>query len=186
LAAISESTITVKSVGLNPTRTAFLDYLKTIGSKVEITDKQTISGEVRGTVRVTGQGVKPRRLAGEAIVGLIDEIPLVAVMAAFAEGTTVIRDAGELRIKETDRLAAMADNLTRMGVSCGLLEDGLAIEGGTELSGADFKSYGDHRIAMACAIAAKKLAGPSTLDDDACVGVSCPEFFDLLGQVAHE
>lgn len=186
LAAISQSTIAVRNVGLNSTRTSFLDHLKAIGAKVDISDKQTLSGELRGTVTVTGQDIKPRRIAGETVVGLIDEIPLVAMMAAFADGTTVIRDAAELRVKESDRLAAMADNLTRMGISCGLLEDGLAIEGGKELSGTDFMSHGDHRIAMACAVASQMLVGPSTLDDDACVGVSCPEFFDLLAKVAHE
>jgi 3-phosphoshikimate 1-carboxyvinyltransferase len=183
LAALSDSTITVHRVGLNPTRTGFLDYLKTLGAKVEISEKATSGGELRGTVRVTGNGIKPRRVAGEVVAGMIDEIPLVAMLAAFAEGTTVIRDAAELRVKESDRLEAVAHNLTLMGVSCGLLEDGLAIEGKHDLSGADFRAFGDHRIAMAFSIAAMRLEGPSTLDDAPVVAVSCPEFFNLLESV---
>ncbi len=182
-AAISGKSVTMDNLGLNPTRTAFLDHLKGYGARVEITNKQVVSGETRGTVRVVGDNRKARRISGETTVGLIDEIPIVAVMAAFADGTTVIRDAAELRVKESDRLAATAENLKLMGVKCGLLEDGLAIESGREIEGADFKSYGDHRIAMAFTIASLFVTGPSSLDDEACVAVSCPEFFDLLEQI---
>lgn len=183
LGAISGDAVTVHNVGLNPTRTGFLEYLRAIGCNAEVSDKTEVSGELRGTVTVSGRPSKIRRIGGESIVELIDEIPILAVLAAFSEGTTVIRDAGELRHKESDRLAAMADNLGRMGVSVGLLEDGLAIEGRKEMSGTDFVTYGDHRIAMACAIAAKFLIGPSTLDDDTCIAISCPQFFDLLDSV---
>ncbi|MBD3402947.1 3-phosphoshikimate 1-carboxyvinyltransferase [candidate division GN15 bacterium] len=183
LAAISGHTITVSGVGLNPSRTAFLDHLKAIGCKVVVSDKEVVSGEARGTVSVTGGSLKARRVAGETIVGLIDEIPLVALLGAVSEGTTIIRDAAELRVKECDRLQAMADNLSKMGVSCGLLDDGLAIEGRPELGGSDFVTYDDHRIAMTCAIAAQIAVGPSTIDDDTCAAVSCPEFFDLLAKV---
>ncbi|MCB2201841.1 3-phosphoshikimate 1-carboxyvinyltransferase [bacterium] len=183
LAAISGETITVRNVGLNPSRTAFLDHLKTVGCTVDISDKVVVSGEARGSVTVTGGALKPRRVAGDAIVGLIDEIPLVALIGAFAEGTTIIRDAAELRVKESDRLQAIAENLTAMGVSCGLLDDGLAIEGRVEHAGADFKTYDDHRIAMTFAVAAQVAVGPSTLDNDEPVAVSCPSFFDLLGAV---
>ncbi len=183
-AAIGKGVVTVEQLGLNPTRTAFLDYLKSVGCKVSVSNKRTVSGEIRGDVKVSGGALKPRRIQGDTTVGLIDEIPVVAIMAAFAEGTTIIRDAGELRVKESDRLKAMADNLTGMGVTCGVLEDGLAIEGGRELSGADFVAYGDHRIAMACSIAALFLVGPSTIDDESAVNVSCPEFYALLDSIA--
>ena len=185
LGALSENSITVRKVGLNPTRTGFLDYLKTLGAKVEIGERESVGGELRGTVTVTGNGIKHRRVAGDTVVDMIDEIPLVAVLAAFSQGTTVIRDAAELRVKESDRLKAVTHNLTLMGVSCGLLEDGLAIEGKPELSGADFKSFGDHRIAMAFSIAAMKLDGPSTIDDASVVAVSCPEFYQLLESVTR-
>ena len=182
-AAIAGKTVKVENLGLNPTRTGFLDHLKAIGCQVEISGKTTISGEPRGTVAVTGGRLKARRIAGETTVDLIDEIPVVAVMAAFAEGTTVIRDAAELRVKESDRLSATIDNLKRAGVKCGLLEDGLAVDGGHEYEGADFQSYGDHRIAMACAIMSLFLIGPSSLDDDGAVSISCPEFFSLIDAI---
>ena len=133
-----------------------------------------------GTVTVEGAPLKSRKISGETVVELIDEIPIVAVMAAFADGTTVIRDAGELRVKESDRLTAVAENLTRMGVKCGVLDDGLAIEGRQELNGADLISFGDHRIAMAFAVASLFAVGPSNLDDPDVVNISCPGFFDLL------
>jgi len=181
-AAISGQTITIENLGLNPTRTAFIRYLRQIGVTIEISNRNVISGEPRGTVTVTGGSLKARKITGETTVGLIDEIPIVAVIAAFADGTTVIRDAAELRVKESDRLSAVADNLNRMGVKCGLMEDGLAIEGAKDLNGADFSSYGDHRIAMAFSIASLFLIGPSTIDDASVVDISCPEFYRLLEQ----
>ena len=108
---------------------------------------------------------------------------MTAVMAAFAAGTTIIRDASELRVKESDRLVAIAENLNKMGIKCGLLEDGLAIEGGWELNGVDFESFGDHRIVMAFSIAAMFLYGPSSIDNDEVVAVSCPNFYELLEQI---
>ncbi len=184
LAALSGKSVAVPRVGLNPTRTGILEHLKLIGCQVVIENRSVVSGEARGDVIVSGGKLKARRLHGEAVVDLIDEIPIVAVMAALADGTTIIRDAGELRHKESNRLVAIADNLHRMGVKCGLLEDGLAIEGAKELQGADLKTYGDHRIAMAFAIAAQVAVGPSTLDDESVVAISCPTFFDLLHTVA--
>jgi 3-phosphoshikimate 1-carboxyvinyltransferase len=178
--AISGKPVSVTNVGLNPTRTAILDHLRNIGCSVTIENKRTVSGEPRGDVTVSGEKLKSRKVSGETTVGLIDEIPIVAVMAAFAEGTTLIRNAEELKVKESDRLAAVAENLTRMGAKCGLLDDGLAIEGGKDFTGADFVSRADHRIAMAFSVASLFLIGPSTIDDAECVGISCPEFYDLL------
>ena len=183
-AAISRRTLTIENLGLNPTRTAFLDHLKIVGCKIDIRDRTVISGEPRGRVTITGGPLKPRKISGETTVRLIDEIPIISVMAAFADGTTVIRNAVELQFKESNRLAAISENLQRMGVKCGLLEDGLAIEGGKELSGADFQSFGDHRIVMAFSIAALFLVGPSTIDADAIVNVSCPNFYNLLDSIS--
>ena len=182
-AALTGGTVTVTGVGLNPTRTAILQHLKAIGCEVTVTDRSTVSGEPRGTVTVRGGRLKARKVSGEQTVALIDELPVVAVLAAAADGTTVIRDAAELRVKESDRLSAIADNLKRMGVKVGVLEDGLAVEGTTSRAGADFACYGDHRIAMAFAVAALAAEGPSTLDTPEVVKVSCPEFFTLLKQV---
>jgi len=183
-AALSGGTVTVENMGLNPTRTAFLDYLKIVGCEVDIRDKKTISGEPRGTVAVTGKGIKARRISGSTTVGLIDEIPIVAVIASRAEGTTIIRDAAELKVKESDRLVAVSENLNAMGVKCGQLEDGLAIEGKKEIDGADLKSFGDHRIAMAFSIAALSAVGPSTIDDDSSIQISCPNFYELLSKIS--
>ncbi len=182
-AAISGRTIAVSNVGLNPTRTGFLDYLRSVGAKVEISDREVISGEPRGTVTVTGDRLKAKKISGSQTVALIDEIPIVAVMAAFANGTTVIRNAGELKVKESDRLQATAENLKLMGIKCGLLADGLVIDGGAQLPGTDFKSFGDHRIAMAFSIASLFLVGPSTIDDDSVVGISCPDFYEILDRI---
>ncbi len=184
-AAISGQTVTITDVGLNPTRTAMLDHLKAVGCKVDIDNRATISGEVRGDLKVTGGKLKPRKISGDTTVGLIDEIPMVAVMAAFATGTTIIRDAQELRVKESDRLMAISENLKKLGIKVGLLEDGLAIEGGKDLNGADFESFGDHRIAMAFSIAGLFLHGPSSIDDDSSVSVSCPDFYKLVDQVTQ-
>ena len=106
-------------------------------------------------------------------------------MAAFADGTTIVRDAGELRVKESDRLTAVSENLKCMGVKCGVLDDGLAIEGGHDFSGSDFTGFGDHRIAMAFSIASLFLVGPSSIDDDEVIAVSCPGFYKLLGRIVQ-
>jgi len=182
-AAIGKGTVSIENVGLNPTRTGFIEHLKAIGCQVEITDKKVVSNEPRGTVAVTGAPLKARKISGETTVALIDEIPLAAVMAAFAEGTTIIRDVAELRVKESNRLEAIHHNLKLSGAKSALLNDGLAIEGQPELSGADFRSFDDHRIVMAFSVASLFLAGPSSIDDDSSVAISCPEFYELLGQI---
>ena len=182
-AALSGKSLSIEKVGLNSTRTGFIEHLKSIGCKVEIEDREVVSNESRGTVTVSGGPLKARKISGEQTLALLDEIPIVAVLAAFAQGTTIIRDAGELRNKESDRLAAIAHNLELMGVHCGVVEDGLIIEGGREPNGADFKSFGDHRIAMAFSIAALFAVGPSSIDDDSVVDVSCPGFYQLIEQM---
>jgi 3-phosphoshikimate 1-carboxyvinyltransferase len=184
-AALHRGTITVEQVGLNPTRAAFLDHLRAIGCRVDIANRSVVCGEGRGDVTVTGGELKGRKVAGETTVALIDEIPILAVLAAFSEGETIIRNAAELRVKESDRLEAIAYNLQAMAVPCGVLEDGLIIEGRKEPSGGDFKSFGDHRIAMAFSIAALAAVGPSNMDDAEAVTVSCPDFYELLGQIAR-
>lgn len=182
-AAISGDSLTIEGVGLNHTRTGFVDHLRQIGCTIETRNRHTYSGEPRGDLTITGGALKGRKVSGETVVSMIDEIPLVAVMAAFADGTTIIRDAAELKVKESDRLAACEENLKKMGVKCGLLEDGLAIEGGKEINAADFESFGDHRIAMAFSIASLFLVGPSTIDNDQVVAISCPNFYELLDRI---
>lgn len=178
--AISKQSLTINNLGLNPTRTTFIDHLKAIGCQVSISDKQTVSGEPRGNVTVTGGDLKARKISGENSSGMIDEIPIVAVMASFAKGTTVIRNTSELKFKESDRLLAISDNLKLAGIKCGLLVDGLAIEGSAEFNGTDFRSFGDHRIAMAFSIASLFAVGPSSIDDSSVVEISCPNFYEIL------
>jgi len=182
-AAISKQSLTINNLGLNPTRVTFIEHLKAIGCQISISEKQTISGEPRGNVTVTGSDLKARRILGENSLGMIDEIPVVAVLACFAKGTTVIRDISELKFKESDRLFAIAENLKLAGVKCGLLEDGLAIEGCSEFNGADFQSFGDHRIAMAFSIASLFAVGPSSIDDSSVVEISCPNFYEILNSI---
>lgn len=184
-AALTGGTVTVEQVGLNSTRTAFLEHLKAIGCQVSITNRSVVSGEARGDVSVTGGELKGRKVAGESTAAMIDEIPILAVLAAFAGGETIVRNAAELRVKESDRLEAIAWNLQQMSVSCGVLEDGLIVEGRRDPSGGDFKSFGDHRIAMAFSIAALAAVGPSTLDDPEVVKISCPTFYDLLTEIVR-
>jgi 3-phosphoshikimate 1-carboxyvinyltransferase len=175
--------VTVTGLGLNPTRTAFLDHLVALGCRVEVASRRVVSGEPRGDVTVTGAPLRAVGIAGPRTVALIDEIPIAAVLAAQAHGETRIRDASELRHKESDRLAAIADNLGRLGVPHVVHQDGLDIRGAAALQGAELRGFGDHRIAMAFSVAALFATGPSSLDDDACVGVSCPGFYDLLGAI---
>ena len=184
-AALSRQEVTVAGVGLNPTRTAFLDHLKAIGCQVTITNRAVASREPRGDVTVRGGELKGRKIAGQATVDLIDEIPIIALLAAFSTGETVVRNAAELRVKESDRLEAIAHNLSAMSVSCGVLEDGLIIEGKSDPAGADFRSFDDHRIAMAFSIAALAAAGPSSIDDASAVDISCPEFYARLDQITR-
>jgi 3-phosphoshikimate 1-carboxyvinyltransferase len=183
VAAISGQSLTIDNLGLNPTRIGFIEHLKAIGCQVTISDKQSVSGETRGSVTVTGSELKARKISGDISLGMIDEIPIVAVMASFAKGTTIIRDTSELKLKESNRLFAISENLKLAGIKCGLLEDGLAIEGRTDFNGADFLSFGDHRIAMAFSIGALFAVGPSSIDDSSVVGISCPNFYEILNKI---
>ncbi|MCI0405444.1 MAG: 3-phosphoshikimate 1-carboxyvinyltransferase, partial [candidate division Zixibacteria bacterium] len=146
---VPKSKITVREVGLNPTRTAFLNILKRMGAEVNWKVEEERGGEPVGTITARHSALKGTKIAGDIVPNLIDELPLLACLAATAEGTTVIRDAAELRKKESDRIAAVTANLRKMGVKVGELEDGWAIEGPAELAGSDVESFGDHRIAMA-------------------------------------
>lgn len=169
--------LTVEGVGVNPTRTGVLDVLRKMGANLAIVNEREESGEpVADLVVRGGAPLKGVRIAGELIPRLIDELPALAVAACFADGVTVIRDAGELRAKETDRIAAMAGELGSMGAKIGVLPDGLAIEGGAALTGRTVHSHGDHRIAMALAIAALGAAGETRVEDAGCVEISYPAF----------
>ena len=175
VAALPGGQITLKNVGLNPTRTGVISVLRRMGAV--ITDSETKSeGEPQGNITVKGGELNATVIGGAEIPNVIDELPILAVAAALARGKTLIKDAGELRVKEADRIAAVADNLRRMGVAVIEHADGMEIEGGAQLQGAVIDSYGDHRIAMAFAIAGLFAEGTTTIENTDCISTSYPGF----------
>jgi len=179
-AALPGSKVTVRGMGTNPTRTGLLDVLRAMGAGVSLADEREVAGEPRADVTVTAASLQATEIGGEIIPRLIDELPVIMVMATQARGTTVIRDARELRVKESDRLAAMGEALTAAGARLELFEDGCAITGPTRLRGVTVKTRLDHRIAMSMAVAQLFAGQPVVLDEVACVATSFPSFFALL------
>jgi 3-phosphoshikimate 1-carboxyvinyltransferase len=179
-----DSHVRIDGVLLNPRRIAFLDVLRAMGADVEWqpgTQAPEPVGWIEArTSRLHGVDVGPER-----VPWLIDEVPALAVAAALAEGTTRISGASELRVKESDRIAALAEGLLRMGASVEERPDGLVIEGGRPLHGAEVRSHGDHRIAMALAVAALAARGETRLEEAACAAVSFPAFYDELRRGAE-
>jgi 3-phosphoshikimate 1-carboxyvinyltransferase len=173
----------VRGVGLNKTRTGVLGVLIRMGAKVREVIEEMEEGEQSGSVELTGARLRGTVIRGREIPNVIDEIPILAVAGALAQGKTVIDDAGELRVKETDRLAAITENLRAMGAQVVELENGLEIMGGMPLRGAKVKSFGDHRIAMAFAIAGMFAEGETVIEDVDCVATSYPGFYDTLSQL---
>ncbi len=174
--------IVIGDVGLNPTRTGFLDILTAFGAKVEATIVENVP-EPRGTLRVVGRGLTAIEIGPELVPRAIDELPLVALLATQAEGDTVVRGAAELRVKESDRIAAIVAGLRRMGAEIDALPDGFAVRGPTPLTGAELDAAGDHRIGMAFAVAAALARGESGLEGTEWVAVSYPAFFEDLRAV---
>ena len=184
-AAQPRSRLLVTNVGLNKTRTGIFDILVRMGAHVrEII--QTEDAEPMGSVEIQGARLHGVEIKGNVIPNIIDELPILAVAGALAQGHTVIGNASELRVKETDRLAAIATNLRAMGGQVAETEDGLDIVGGAPLHGARLQSFGDHRIAMAFAIAGLFAEGETTITDTACVNTSYPGFYRTLEQLMRE
>jgi len=171
--------VLVRNVGLNPTRTGILSILRRMGAEISEAHSAR-SGEPVGNIEVKGVQLRATTIAGEEIANVIDEIPVLAVAGALASGTTTIRDAAELRVKESDRLAVVAHHLAAMGAKVTENPDGLVIQGGSPLHGARLQSCGDHRIAMAFAIAGLFAEGETVIEDTACVETSYPGFADQL------
>lgn len=184
-AIIPYSHIEMRSVGLNPSRSALLDVLRAMGATIAVSNERSRGHEPLGDITVQNEGghLHGLTIGGDLIPNLIDEIPVLAVAAAYAEGRTEIRDAAELRHKETDRLAATSAFLRAMGADVEELDDGLVIDGGS-LHGATVESEGDHRIAMAAAVAALGAEGETTIREADCVAVSFPGFWDELDALA--
>ena len=175
----------VRDVGLNETRTAILGVLVRMGAQVREAIEDVDQVEPRGTLEVTGAHLKATVIQGKEIPQLIDELPILAVAGALANGTTIIRHAQELRVKETDRIAAIAHNLRSMGAQVVELDDGLEIHGRAPLHGARLSSFGDHRIAMAFAVAGMFAEGETVIQDISCVATSYPGFEKMLSSLAN-
>jgi 3-phosphoshikimate 1-carboxyvinyltransferase len=182
-AAVPGAHVVVEDVGLNPTRTAFLDVLRRFGAHVTETVTHA-DAEPRGTIVVRGAALRAVEIAPHEVPGLIDELLLVGVLGAFARGTTVVRGARELRVKESDRIERFADGARALGADVETAEDGFAIAGPVRLRGASIATGGDHRVAMAFTVAARIAGVPIRLDDPHCVAVSFPGFADALDRVS--
>ena len=182
-AIVPGSELLIENVGVNPTRTGILEALSMMGAKVELENQRIVAGEPVADLRVRSSSLKGCTIAGDLIPRLIDEIPILAVAAVFAQGKTVIRDAGELRVKESDRISAMATQLNQMGARVTELPDGLEIIGDTPLTGTDVDSHTDHRIAMSLAIAALNATGTTTIHGAEAVAISYPDFISTLQYV---
>lgn len=180
---VPDSEILIKNVGINPTRAGFLKVCEDMGGTITLLNERTEAGEKMADILVKSSHLHGISIHGDIIPTLIDEIPIIAVMAACAEGTTVIRDAGELRVKETDRIETVTDNLLAMGCSVLPTEDGMVIKGGVPLKGATIHTLLDHRIAMAFSIAALVAEGKTKILDSHCIDVSYPGFYDTFEQL---
>lgn len=182
-----ESSLLIHNVGLNPTRTAILDLFLSMGASIQMPVLRSAHGEIVGDLAVKGAPLKGAVIEGEQIALLIDELPMLAALGPFTENGIEFRDATELRVKESDRIAALAENLKRMGATVEERPDGLKVEGrrAGKLHGAAIDSKGDHRIAMAFAIAGLAAEGETIIRGAECAGVSYPTFFDDLNRVAQ-
>lgn len=177
-AIMPNSQITVTNVGINPTRTGIIDVLKDMGADITLENVHTSAGETVANITVRSSSLKGTTVGGDIIPRLIDELPIIAVAAVFADGQTVIKDAQELKVKETNRIRAVVDEFNKCGIDITETDDGMIINGGKSIHGADFKTYGDHRMAMSLTVLAQLADSESTLDDSDCACVSYPTFFD--------
>lgn len=180
------SDLRIENVGINPTRTGILEALSLMEANIVVENQRLVAGEPVADLRVRHSPLKACEIAGDLVPRLIDEIPILAVAAVFARGTTVIRDAAELRVKESDRIAVMATQLNCMGARITELPDGLEIIGGTPLIGTEVDSHNDHRIAMSLAIAALNAADATTIHRAEAAAISYPEFVTTLKKISGQ
>ena len=182
-ATIPGSDVSIRSVGCNPTRSGVIEVLRAMGADIELTGRREEAGEPVADIRVRGGALAGTVVEPELVPRAIDEYPVLFVAAALADGRTLFRDVGELRFKESDRIATMAGELSRMGVRVEVEGDDVAVEGNGALEGAAVASHGDHRVAMALAVAALSARGGIRLEGEECVGVSFPGFFESLEKI---
>lgn len=177
---VPNSEITLRNVNINPTRAGIITVIKDMGGKIEFSNKRLVSGEPVADLTVSSSSLHGTVIEGDIIPTLIDEIPIIAVLAAFASGKTIIRDAAELKVKESNRIDTVCQNLSLMGADISPTEDGMIIRGGKSLHGAFIKTHADHRIAMSFAIAGLAADSDLTLDHPECVSISYPSFYDTI------
>ncbi len=177
---VPDSNLVIQGVGLNPSRSALLDFLLSTGADIKVLKIESVNGEPIGDIQVRHAPIRGGVIEKDMAAALIDEIPVLAVLGAASEEGLVIRDASELRIKETDRIATVADNFKRMGIEVEVTPDGMRVPGKQKFRAAAFDSFGDHRIAMAFAVAALRGDGESTIDNADAASVSFPEFWGIL------
>jgi len=182
---VPNSNIILKGVGLNPTRTGVLEVYKEMGGSIAIENVSISGGEKRGDIIVKASHLKGTVIGGQLIPRLIDEIPVIALAATQAEGTTIIKDAQELKVKESNRIATVVDLLSRLGASIEATDDGMVIHGPTPLKGNVADSFGDHRLAMTAAIAGLIARGETTINGWECVNISFPGFYDMLKELQN-
>jgi 3-phosphoshikimate 1-carboxyvinyltransferase len=180
---VPDSEIRIINVGVNPTRRGVIDVLISMGAHIAIENEREVSGEPMGDLIVRTSSLRNTKLSGSIIPNIIDEIPVLAVAAAVSSGTFEVRDAHDLRNKECDRIAAVANNLLEMGVDVEVYDDGFAFEGVPALTGAHLDSYSDHRIAMAFAIAALVAQGETTIEKSYYASISFPTFWEVLEKI---
>lgn len=179
------SDLVVENVGINPTRTGILEALQAMEANITLENQRQVTGEPVADLRVRHSALKAAEFSGELIPRMIDEIPILAVAALFADGTTVIKDAAELRVKECDRITVMAQQLTRLAGPVQELSDGLEIHGGANLRGAEVDSHGDHRVGMSLAIAALRATGTTTIQRAEAAAISYPNFISTLQTICQ-
>ena len=180
---IPKSQLRIENVGINPTRTGLLTVLTAMGSEIKIENRRLIANEPVGDLIIQSGVLQGTEIEGAIIPRLIDELPLIAVIATQAKGQTIVKNATELRVKETDRIQAIVTELSKMGAAIEGHPDGFTVEGPVTLKGATCDSYGDHRIAMALSVAGWIAEGQTTITNMECVGISFPEFYQLVNKL---
>lgn len=181
---VPDSELLLKNVGINPTRSGIIDILKSMGGKIELVNTRDLSGEPVADIIVRSSDLEGIEISGDLVPRAIDEFPVICVAASCAEGVTTIKDARELRVKETDRIAAMFETLGKLGAGIEPQDDGMRITGGTPLQGGSVGSFGDHRIAMSIAVAALVAKAEVNISDTACTETSFPGFWDILNIIS--
>lgn len=185
-AIVPNSNIVMKNVGVNPTRAGIIEVLENMGASMKVEVEDETAAEPTATITIETSNLKATTIEGDIIPRLIDEIPILALLATQAEGTTIIRDAEELKVKETDRITAVVNELKKLGANIEATDDGMIIHGPTKLHGGKLQSYGDHRIGMMGAIAALITNEPVEIDDTDCIAVSYPTFFDHVNSLLNK